>query len=122
MTEVGAPRVVDRLLSSATLQRRLLAAVWVLTPLSVLASGPMAFGIAMSGGGEHDLGDPGRPLLKVLVAFVAVAVGTGVAAWRIATRRPRTTGRRTGPILLAAISASMSGLIVAVFAVEILSL
>jgi hypothetical protein len=96
MTEVGAPRVVDRLLSSATLQRRLLAAVWVLTPLSVLASGPMA--------------------------FVAVAVGTGVAAWRIATRRPRTTGRRTGPILLAAISASMSGLIVAVFAVEILSL
>jgi hypothetical protein len=54
--------------------RRTLTAALIITPLAVLASGPIAFGMAMAASGPDDLTNGDNPLLYVLAVVLGIAV------------------------------------------------
>jgi hypothetical protein len=54
--------------------RRVLTAALIITPLDPLASGPIAFGMAMAASGPDDLANTNNPLLYILASVLGIAI------------------------------------------------
>jgi hypothetical protein len=93
--------------------RRTLSASLIITPLALLASGPIAFGLAMAASGPDDLTNANNPLLYVLAVVLGIAIFGLVGA--LAAGYERRAVQLSNRLAIASLAAGSSILALLVF-------